>query len=388
MRNVVINISLSFVTVVIFLALVEIGSHVYLKFVDRKDLLTRWEFRLTRPDPYRDADYFSKNFVYESMKSGAAYRPPGVNFLVHENFTGKYFNIVNGRRVTTDQPSSYTSRVLMFGGSSLFSQEVPDWETIASHLQRFLNAGDGPSRVVENYGTNSMVAAQQTERLTHIPIHPGDFVIFYDGVNEIYYPVYSGYRTGYMPGMQPFRPIHKLNWYQRALHAVFIRYREHSAAVDLFLDIYDRAVPTTINDPHILESNLAAADVLYYEALVSAHHYVEQRGGRFYHFLQPNVFTLEKRSPYEETLIANYLQTPPGLEAAFRRGYPRLRAAIAAARAEGVASFDISHVLDKRAPGEELYLDFAHVNDAANKRIAQRIYEIVFVRSDDVSAVD
>ena len=89
-----------------------------------------------------------------------------------------------GLRTTTDQPVSFSGRVLIFGGSTTFCAEVPDNMTPSSLLQRLLNDRGVKCRV-ENYGKS---AATSTERVIVLEgvkdLSKGDIVIFYIGVNE------------------------------------------------------------------------------------------------------------------------------------------------------------------------------------------------------------
>ena len=78
-----------------------------------------------------------------------------------------FFNVLNGFRFTTDTPLSHKKRVLLFGGSTLFSQEVPDKFTIASFLQRELNE---KGIMVKNYGLPGMNSRQQYEILKNIDV--------------------------------------------------------------------------------------------------------------------------------------------------------------------------------------------------------------------------
>ena len=49
----------------IALCLVESGSWVWVNVI-RDNQLSRWEFRGTQPEPYRNADYFNAQFLRES----------------------------------------------------------------------------------------------------------------------------------------------------------------------------------------------------------------------------------------------------------------------------------------------------------------------------------
>ena len=57
----------------------------------------------------------------------------------------------------------------------------------------------------------------------------------------------------------------------------------------------------------------------------------------------------------------------------FLAGYPLLREAMSSL--PDTSSVDLSGILDERTPEEEFYLDFCHVNHAANRRIAAAIGE-------------
>src|SRR5262245_4065653 len=101
--------------------LVEAASWCYLRFHPPAGPVGRWEFRSTRPAPYRDADYFSPEFLGESMRCVRLRNPPGTPDLVPGDFRGRFINVADGRRRTTDQPATWDRRVLLFGGSTLFN---------------------------------------------------------------------------------------------------------------------------------------------------------------------------------------------------------------------------------------------------------------------------
>jgi hypothetical protein len=104
--------------------------------------------------------------------------------------------------------------------------------------------------------------------------------------------------------------------------------------------------------------------------------FATRSGASFFHFVQPNIFTLARRTVHEDWLIENELKSLPGLDRAFTVGYPRLQRA--AAEACGSSNTDASDILDDRPCHDEVYLDFCHVNHVANRMIAKRIFETVF----------
>jgi hypothetical protein len=60
----------------------------------------------------------------------------GGGYYLQGDVSRLYFNVENQRRRTTDAPRSYSNRILFFGGSTVFGQEVPDEFAIASCLRR------------------------------------------------------------------------------------------------------------------------------------------------------------------------------------------------------------------------------------------------------------
>jgi hypothetical protein len=338
----------------------------------------RWTFRGTCPAPYQGADYFSRDFLIESMHAEGGVPQPGTGYMVAKEFTGHYINAHDQRRRTTDQPANPDGRVLLFGGSTVFCAEVPDEWTIASCLQRLLNQRPGPRLLVENYGTCTMLARQQTERLQTTPIQAGDTVIFYDGVNDVYYPIYNGNVRGWHPGDGHDGGIRRLSRLQRHLYPLCFRTRDVSATSRVLLERMDARPPNNVANPKTEAANLDAAGLAYHKTLLEAHHLVTNEQAHFVHFLQPTIFSLTHKTTYERQVIQNELKALPGIDEAFDIGYPRLRAVLDAAGQEGLVSFDLSEVLRDRPAGQEFYLDFCHVNHLANERIAQEIFDHAF----------
>jgi hypothetical protein len=364
------NAVLVLVSIMATALLIEFGAWAWVEFL-RPPHLTQWEFRATQPPPYRGAPYFNEEFLRESE---AVVRGRLTDVLELDDFRGRYFNVRHGYRVTTDGPLHPVRRVLLFGGSTLFGQEVPDGYTIASYLQRMLTAR-GIDWQVLNYGLHGMNAAQQTLILRRVELRAGDIVIYYHGVNDIYYLVFGGYREGWVKGTPAFRPVQKLSELHKTLYAWHQRLKDYSYTAEVALDIFQRGQPSTVTDPAALKANLDGAAAQFSDAVLSAAQIARSKGAQFAHFLQPQVFENSPITPYEQTLVENPLLTAPGVETAFRQGYPRLRDAASALAGQGVAFFDISAAFNRRAPGEEILLDFCHVSHRGNELVAMQIFD-------------
>ena len=364
-------------SVVFSIVVIELGCRVYLYFYS-VDVIDGSEFWASCPPPFQGAPYFNEDFLKEAQ---ACFKPvsapEGANYLLFSDFEGEYFNIAESRRKTTDQPAGHTARILLFGGSTVFCHQVPDRYTIASYLQRLCNQRYGQIIKVENYGTPAMTAAQQTARLRSIPIGPNDIVMFFDGDNDIFYPLYNANVSGWLldRGGHNGGP-RKSAWFHQFLHPLAARLSGTSAIADVLLTICERQPPKHLATKDSRDRLLADMEEGYTNALLAARAYAMSHSGLFFHFLQPNLFiTSRPLSEYEEELILKDVRRWPSVDTVFRLGYPRLRTAIASAGTSGLVSHDISNALDNRAAGQEVYLDFLHLNHEGNALVANAIFD-------------
>lgn len=368
-----VNAALVLASLIVGALSIEVGSWIWVEHLRPKHL-TQWEFRASQPPPYHGAPYFSEEFLEESRSSIAG----TVGDIVElRDFSGRYFNVRGGFRVTTDTPQNPVRRVLMFGGSTLFSQEVPDDYTIASYLQRLLNA-QGARWEVRNYGLPGMNSRQQTLIMYRAQLRPGDIVVYYHGVNDIYYTMFGGSREGWVQGVPAVRPVQKLSPLHRHLYALHQRFSDYSYAAEVALDVFNRAKPSTVTDAQTLARNAKNAVEVFRESVAAAAAHASQAGAEFVHFLQPQVFANNQLTPYESELVANPLGTAPGVEKTFRHGYPLLQKAGEELARQGIAYLDIADTLDRRPEGEEVFLDFCHVNHRGNELIAERMMDDYF----------
>ena len=348
----------------------ELGSWIWVTTV-RDHQLSRWEFRATQPPPYQTADYFNAQFLKESETFVNGRLTQVVEL---DDYQSDYFNVENGFRVTTDVPQGMSRRVLLFGGSTLFGQEVPDKHTIASYLQRMLN-DSGRAWKVFNFGLPGMNANQQVSILKTIPLRSTDIIIFYHGVNDIYYVVFGGAAGGWKSGVPNFRPIQKLSPLAQWMSRWHERLKGYSFTADVALDIFDRSTPATITNPDTLIEGVELAAAEFRAAVSEAHAIAVHSNAEFVHYLQPTIFDVHERSAYEVGLLTHYLETPPGVDIAFKEGYPKLRNVSVALAADGIPFRDITDALDQRHTYGEIFLDFCHLNHVGNRLIADRLFE-------------
>ena len=253
---------------------------------------------------------------------------------------------------------------------------MPDAYTIPSYLQRQLNARQPGVWRVANCGSIAVTAAQEVELLRTEPLREGDWVIFYDGANDVVQGVYNGDPRGWLVG-ENRKTLRRAGAFKAMLANLNLKYVAAKAeSYSVFLSAVLGGMVNRANlvpKAHLLDAGKTAALAqetaeVFREEIAEAARFTASRGCGFAHFPDPLVFAAGRRTPYEESLVHNYYISPNGLETAFQAAWPLLRK---------TPSYDLSHILDQRTEGEEFYLDYCHVNHAANARIAGAMAEKV-----------
>ena len=336
-----------FVVLVFLICLDLIGS----LFIDR---IGHKEFRIEQPQPYINAEYFSKEFINESFSQpGGWLLDKTYGGVKPRDFEGKWINVQNNRRVTINKPGKYSRKIYIFGGSTVYNGEVPDNLTIASQLAS-LGANKFLYKVV-NMGATSIHSSQQFARLkSEVSLKSGDLVIFYDGVNDVLQRIIYENKKGYMFG----EPKQESFWIKQL--------RSKSEYSSILYILYSNLIKNTKEKP---DSLIMTSIEDYINILVEAKKYTETNGGVFYHFLQPTLFTKKNLNKYEQLLIARgYPFVPNQFIKDFAKAYPII--------SNKLDSMEFSYSLIEIFDGleESPYLDFCHVNHIGNKIIAENIW--------------
>jgi len=182
-----------FMAFVLMLVVVEIGLHVGNAvlglFRGNKDVA---DARCLL-SPYRDQPWAGPLFK-ELHQLSEEYEP----YLGWDRqpYRGKYTNIdAEGVRRTWNPPDGgdKPGTIYMFGGSTLWGSGARDEHTIPSHLSKLLHKS-GQAFVVCNYGETAYTFTQEVVHLALLlrDGHRPDYVIFYDGANDVYAAYQSG----------------------------------------------------------------------------------------------------------------------------------------------------------------------------------------------------
>ena len=144
--------------------------------------------------PYRGQEW-AEEYWREYNSAGNEYRP----FVMwdRKKFSGRWINVdQSGVRRTWNPvfPVGVMPRtVYFFGGSTAWGTGARDDFTIPSHLSRMLNDNQPGYRVV-NYGETAYTFPQELVQLVLLLRDGGrpDYVVFYDGFNDVYAAYQSG----------------------------------------------------------------------------------------------------------------------------------------------------------------------------------------------------
>ena len=300
----------------------------------------------------------------------------GGNFLASgllNDVSGKYINIINGRRVTTNTPDDVQGKILIFGGSTIFCQEVPDNLTVPSLVQSYLNKNSSISYQVFNFGVPSFHSGQQLELLKEVKIYDDDVIIFFDGINDVYYPIFFGYKNGLQPGMESFRPAIKLNSFGNFLFNASVKFEDKSSTFKLLKQLLLDNPSGGVTNREEFQINLKLALQSYRKSIIAANQIANSNGATFLHFLQPHIFNDHILTDWETEITTNPFETPPAMKETLLVAYPHLKEMVVDLQLHGVNSTDLTNIFDAPSRKYEIFLDFAHVNHVGNEIISNKI---------------
>jgi lysophospholipase L1-like esterase len=186
------------VTTVITLAVVETGLQVLCIIKNRVVVDVRMLHSSYKNEPW------GKEYWREYRSAGYHYEP---FVLWNANpFRGKWINIDQDGRRKTWRPSGANppnpEEIYVLGGSAVWGIGARDDYTIPSNLSKLLNTGNH-KYLVTNYGIPGFTFLQEIIKLTLL-LQNGqrpDFIVFYDGAND----VYAAYQSGRMVDFLDYR---------------------------------------------------------------------------------------------------------------------------------------------------------------------------------------
>jgi lysophospholipase L1-like esterase len=291
---------------------------------------------------------------------------------------GQFVNIDkdSGRRTWNPPhlpPAAAT--VLMFGGSAAWGYGARDDYTVASRLSQLLNA-DNPRFRVFNYGEPAYTFTQGVLYLiTRLRegLRP-DYVIFYDGFNDVYGAYQSGqagtlHNAAQLQEKLQSKP-RQLYWqavmewlkenlylYNKVVNKIYLHFHPEERYQEAGARLTDQ------------ELEALAADLVRYYArsLDLLHHLAQAYGFKYVCFWQPALYT-EARVLPQETRIDVRLG-----DKKFARLYRYANLDLDQQRLPQV--HNLSGVVSQRT--QPCYLDLVHMTEAGYGQVAERMFQVL-----------
>jgi hypothetical protein len=272
----------------------------------------------------------------------------GFQIYRYISIKGSNFSVLDGIRSTTDVDKSLCrNQIFIFGGSTVFCDEMPDRLTIASFLQRLINKETQPMAVI-NCGWSGASVLDRTKMLKDlVEIKSNDRVVFYFGDNDSGWHHSTKDRTHLSEELIPL-PVQAMKMLKTTFGFEIAGWVYNELAPKWMRKYSEFAVSATI------------------EALKDANEYCKSRGAEMLVILQPNLYTLRTKYPSEvqaEKRFSNNLKTV--IIHAYRRYEEWVK--------ETPYAVSATHIFDN-APAP-VFLDWAHVNARGNEIIAKFVFE-------------
>lgn len=126
-------------------------------------------------------EFFGELLENEDYRNGTAQSDIKTGDLsLSANYSGKYYNKIDGYRKTCYQPEQYHGTIYMFGPCLIRGSRVEDKYTMASQLQKKLNDEGYPYLVVNRGG---FIGESIFYEMCKAVFHRGDVIIIYTGFN-------------------------------------------------------------------------------------------------------------------------------------------------------------------------------------------------------------
>lgn len=367
---------LMFVAVLAVLALgtLELGLHLAYSLRDKR------QKRLGDPratsSPYASLSWPKEYFAELSRLTASRYDP----FLGwrRPEFHGKYINLSQeGIRATWNpeaRPGQKVKRVFCFGGSTTWGVGARDDFTLPSLLSKKLNQGKTVFQVT-NLGEKGYTSTQELIYLVlllkqkNIP----DYVIFYDGVNEVMVGAMNG-QPGLVynfEGMRDQFEGREKKSGRRKMWQELKRLKLYRAFADLYGLVSAGKIAESEEHQSRVKNNqvmpkLAEDIVLDYLKNIEVIRHLGQTYGFQGLFLwQPALITTRSLTPEEKQLGAWH---DPDMVAMYQLVYDKMR------QAASPNFHNLSTIFD--AKENTLFLSWAHITEAGNAQVADRIFQL------------
>lgn len=370
------NYLLLILSIIIALAAIEFISSLFLKtHYVRDNGVSTFEYRMGSPPAYSDKKIYDEQFLTDSFNAfnieftDTAFRL--------KDYKSKNINVIDSLRVTLYQNKNAENLIHIFGGSSIYCQEVKDDHTVASYLQKMINDLSKNYNVI-NHGVPAYMTKHQVMKLKEISLNKRDIVIFYSGNNDITFIVDRDDKDGVTAESGFRRAQHNIkhyNFYEKLILNTYLKFPKSKFFKLLYKNI---TIPNLIGigvHKKSLDENLKYLADNYIEQLFIAKKFTLDQKAYFYNFLQPNLYIkkVETLTEEEKFIISNEVKISHSSKIPYELAYPMLKKELKLKFKD--LSYDLTSIFDELT--EDIYLDFIHVNHIGNEIIAKSIFKYI-----------
>jgi hypothetical protein len=281
-------------------------------------------------------------------------------------------NTENKLRPTCFQENTFAHTIYVFGGSTIYGFMATDCLTIPSHLQKLFNHKIPNTYKIVNMGALGLTTTMQVEQLKKINLQAQDIVLFYDGLNDVikhFVQDKQENKDKKATKLQEYIQLFMLKIYQRfAKFSVFVDWQFYPYKTQDLLAYWE--------DSKQVENILADFKRTYFQNIITASQICKAKNIRFYHFLQPILYTYpnEKFSDYQLFMASNmHLSGGKNTAKACIFAYPYVQNWQKELQKQGIYSVDLSQSL--HTINEEVFWDFCHLSGFGNEIMANKIFE-------------
>ncbi|MFC1626946.1 SGNH/GDSL hydrolase family protein [Patescibacteria group bacterium] len=369
------KVLLCFLSLILMLAALELGLQLInltKRFFQRSS-----EHQTLSLSPYKDKDWAKPYFEEFEVSHTTDYQ----SFYEwrRPEFHGQYINVLPGGIRKTWNPEfsdqQNFSTIYTFGGSTMWGTGARDDFTIPSLLSKNLNQNKS-NYLVMNFGESGYTLTQEIIYLL-LKLKQGekpDYVIFYDGVNDIY----AAYQSGQPGQIQNFKQRQK----KMSSSSAFIRLKE--AVLDLIKEKYltysafqnlksmnkkDNSIEgLTASEYNDQQLNDLAQEIVddYLQNIEVIESLSRIHGFRYLMLWQPILYTNQAVTAEESGLSGWQDKQQIKL---YRLVYNIMQ------NQQLNYFYNLASLLDSKE--KTLFIDFHHLAEEGNKIIADRVYQLL-----------
>ena len=297
-------------------------------------------------------------------------------------YHSKYLNVNSEGVRKTWNPENIKGKnqitVYVFGGSTILGAGARDNYTIPSYLSKKLNKVGNNNYIVSNYGGDAYTFPQEIIRLIVLlnKAHRPRYVIFYDGVND----VYAAYQSGVPGSIQNVKQMaHQLESKPPRLFWEWMCYKlrhnimlvrgalklknilSHLNKPEVY-ETYEEASTYDDNQLKMLSQKIADSYLVWKDML---DYLSKSYNFQYYCFWQPVIYTEDKIFPGDA--LGDARLNDKSLAKLYKNTNLFLKE-------KSVSHFwNISNILSERTG--PCYYDICHITESGNDMVAEKIYK-------------